>query len=55
LDTNITGKNPESQYTIGVSKYIVGHKLKIQTDVSYLSKDESNNGMMYRLQFDIHF
>lgn len=55
LDTNITGKNHESQYTIGLSKYIVGHKLKIQTDVSYLSKDESNNGMMYRLQFDIHF
>jgi hypothetical protein len=55
LDKNITGKNPESQYTLGVSKYIVGHKLKVQTDVSYLSKDESNNGMMYRLQFDIHF
>lgn len=55
LDANITGKNPESQYTLGVSKYIVGHKLKIQSDVSYLSKDESNNGFMYRLQFDIHF
>jgi phosphate-selective porin OprO/OprP len=55
LDTNITGKKPENQYTLGVSKYIVGHKLKIQSDISYLSKDESNNGLMYRLQFDIHF
>ncbi len=55
LDTNITGKYPESQYTLGVSKYIVGHKLKVQTDVSYLSNEESNNGLMYRLQFDIHF
>ena len=55
LDKDITGKNPESQYTLGVSKYIVGHKLKVQTDISYLSRDESNNGMMYRLQFDIHF
>ncbi len=55
LDKNITGKNAESQYTLGVSKYIVGHKLKVQSDISYLSLDERNNGLMYRLQFDIHF
>ena len=55
LNKSVTGKNPEDQYTLGVSKYIAGHKLKIQSDVSYLSKDESNNGLMYRLQFDIHF
>ena len=55
LDQNITGKNPESQYTFGVSKYIVGHKLKVQSDISYLSVDGSNDGLMYRLQFDIHF
>lgn len=52
---NITGKALEQQYTLGVSKFIVGHKLKIQTDVSYLSKENSNNQLMYRLQFDIHF
>ncbi len=55
LDKNITGKNPENQYTLGVSKYIVGHKLKVQSDISYLSIDGSNNELMYRLQFDIHF
>ena len=55
LDRNITGKNPENQYTLGVSKYIVGHKLKVQSDISYLSLDGSNNELMYRLQFDIHF
>ena len=55
LDKNITGKALEQQYTLGVSKFIVGHKLKIQTDVSYLSKESSNNQLMYRLQFDIHF
>ncbi|KAG1652320.1 hypothetical protein GQR58_026409 [Nymphon striatum] len=32
LDESITGKNPESQYTLGLSKYIAGHKLKVQTD-----------------------
>lgn len=55
LDKNITGKNPETQYTLGVSKYIVGHKLKVQSDISYLSVDGSNNELMYRLQFDVHF
>ena len=55
LDRNITGKNPENQYTLGISKYIVGHKLKVQSDISYLSLDGSNDELMYRLQFDIHF
>ena len=55
LDKNITGKNQEQQYTLGVSKYIVGHSLKVQTDLSYLDLDTSNSHMMWRLQFDIHF
>jgi len=55
LDKNITGKNPENQYTLGLSKYIVGHKLKVQTDVSYLSKEGGTDQVMWRLQMDIHF
>jgi len=55
LDKTVTGKNPEDQYTLGVSKYIVGHKLKVQSDISYLSIDGGTNELMYRLQFDIHF
>lgn len=55
LDQNITGKNPETQYTLGVSKYIVGHSLKIQTDVSHLEIKNGSNELMWRLQFDIHF
>ena len=55
LDKNITGKVPENQYTLGLSRFIVGHKLKVQTDLSLLQKDGSNDGWMYRLQFDIHF
>lgn len=55
LDKNITGKNPENQYTLGLSKYIVGHALKVQTDISYLDVTGSNEKIMYRLQFDIHF
>ncbi|MFD1616171.1 porin [Gelatiniphilus marinus] len=55
LNQSITGKNPESQYTFGVSKYIVGHKLKVQTDISHLEVKGGNNELMWRLQFDIHF
>ena len=44
------------QYTLGASKYIVGHKLKVQTDVSYLQTNHSpNSNLMYRLQFELHF
>ena len=55
LDKNITGKDAENQYTFGVSRFIVGHKLKIQSDISLLQVDNSNDNWMYRLQFDIHF
>lgn len=54
-DTNITGRNAQNQYTFGVSKYIVGHKLKVQTDISHLEIKGGNNELMWRLQFDIHF
>lgn len=55
LDEEITGRNPQSQYTLGLSKYIVGHKLKVQSDLSYLSLENASNRLMYRLQLDIHF
>jgi hypothetical protein len=55
LDQMITGRNPETQYTLGLSKYVVGHSLKVQTDISHLEVPGGNNELMYRLQFDIHF
>lgn len=45
----------EKQYTLGVSKYISNHKLKVQTDLSF--NDSALPGVdkfMYRLQVDIH-
>lgn len=51
----VTGRNPETQYTFGLSKYIVGHKLKVQSDISYLNVNNGSNGLMYRLQVDVHF
>lgn len=54
LDQAVTGKNPENQYTLGLSKYIVGHKLKVQTDLSYLDVDNGTDEVMFRLQLDVH-
>lgn len=55
LDKDITGKGQEQQFTFGLSRFIVGHSLKVQTDLSYLDLEGSNNHFMYRLQVDIHF
>lgn len=56
LNKKITGEDIEKQYTLGISKYIVGHKLKVQSDVSYLDIQHSaDNQLMYRLQVDLHF
>ena len=53
---SLTGKDKYEQYTLGLSKYVVGHKLKVQSDVSYRRKDNSpDSGLMYRLQFELHF
>ncbi len=43
-------------YTLGASKYLAGHKLKVQSDITYSDKTGvKNGGLEYRLQFDIHF
>lgn len=55
LDEDVTGKGAENQYTLGLSRFIVGHKLKIQTDLSYLDLDGNQDQWMYRLQFELHF
>ena len=56
LDKKITGKDIENQYTLGLSKYISGHKLKVQSDISYLTvENKKDSELMYRLQVDVHF
>lgn len=56
LNEAITGLGIENQYTLGLSKYFVGHKLKVQTDLSLNDyEDDLDNSLMYRLQVDIHF
>jgi hypothetical protein len=54
----------ENEYGIGFSKYFVGHKLKVQTDINYRQKytygstapdNGSSDKLYYRLQMDLHF
>lgn len=55
FDQEITGRNPVDQYTLGLSKYIVGHKLKVQSDFSYLSVQDGVDSVLGRLQLEFHF
>ncbi len=50
------GQVMESQYTFGVSKYVVGHSLKIQTDISAFQEEGSDDmELMYRFQVELAF
>jgi hypothetical protein len=51
----ITGRDAQEQYTLGLSKYVVGHKLKIQADMSYSTKDGNEDNIMIRTGLDFHF
>ena len=51
----IAEENEETQYTFNVSKYIVGHKLKVQTDLSYRDFDDIQDEFRWRIGFDFHF
>lgn len=54
FDVN-TSYEVQDHYTIGVSKYLVGHQLKVQSDISYLTLHSKADQLMWRLQFNVHF
>ena len=44
------------EYTLGLSKFIVGHNLKVQSDVSITDQENKDvNKLRYRLQFEFQF
>ena len=43
------------QYTMGGSKYIVGHKLKIQADINYSKQAGIEDFISFRTGFEFHF
>ena len=52
---SVTGKDPTKQYTLGFNKFVLGHKLKIQSDLSYTTVDGEADNITFRLAFDLHF
>jgi len=53
------GKN-ESEFGLALSKYVVGHKLKVQTDLGYRVVENTattinDDKLFWRVQVDIHF
>ena len=51
----ITETLPSKQYTLGFNRFLVGHKLKVQSDLSYTTLDGQKDNITFRLGFDIHF
>ncbi|MGB0980620.1 MAG: porin [Winogradskyella sp.] len=52
---SVTGALPTEQYTFGINKFVVGHKLKVQSDMSYTTLNGNEDNITFRLGFDIHF
>lgn len=56
VNTNdLYDNNDLNQYTIGFSKYVVGHNLKVQTDFSYTTEQGENDKLLFRLQTEFNF
>ena len=43
------------QITYGISKYVVGHSLKIQADLSFSQSNSMRDYVLFRTGFDLHF
>jgi len=48
-----TSFNDLTEYTFVLSKYLVGHKIKVQTDFSFLKEEQKPMTHIYRLQFEL--
>ena len=51
----VTDNLPQEQYTIGLNKFFVGHKLKVQSDLNYSILNGETDRVSLRLGFDLHF
>ncbi|GAB1445603.1 MAG: FmdC precursor [Cyclobacteriaceae bacterium] len=51
----ITLRNENTQYTLGLSRYIVGHNLKIQSDITLIKEDSHDDQLMARMTVELAF
>jgi hypothetical protein len=57
-DKDISGITDENQFTFGISKYIVGHALKVQTDftrITFPLFEDTSGRSMFRMQMEMQF
>lgn len=48
-----TLRRENKQYTLGVSRYVVGHSLKVQSDLTLINEPGRDNELMYRFQVEL--
>ena len=51
----VTRLSDLKQITYGISKYVVGHSLKIQADLTFSQSDSTRDYVLFRTGFDLHF
>ncbi|MFT5386029.1 MAG: phosphate-selective porin OprO/OprP [Saprospiraceae bacterium] len=55
-DDVFSGISDENQYTLGLSRYVVGHKLKFQTDITRIEFPGIDDGKwQFRMQCEMQF
>src|SRR5690606_26815258 len=55
FDQEVQSTMEENQYTLEISKDIVGHNLKLQTDISYATFANQSDEVMARVQLELQF
>lgn len=55
LKTQLSSLTKEKEYTLGVSKYIVGHSLKLQSDLSLTESLGKDDVIRYRFHIELSF
>ncbi|UII34482.1 OprO/OprP family phosphate-selective porin [Fulvivirga ulvae] len=51
----VTGYEAITELTLGVSKYFAGHSLKIQSDLTHVNNEFSDDELRYRFQVELAF
>ncbi len=54
-DHEFSGIKNENQYTFGVSRYIVGHSLKFQSDITRITFPGKQGRYQFRMQLEMQF
>ncbi len=55
IQDNETERNDTKHYTLGFSKYIVGHNLKAQTDITFIETVDTPDFWYFRFQIEMAF